>query len=726
MNSLSRKLVAVAVAALCMASLSAQTGKLSLENIFKSRTFSSKGFYGMNSLADGKHYTRLENDTLNIYSYQTGQKSGWMAAGSQMVTKANDTLEFYNFTLSSNEKKMLIATDTEPIYRHSEQSEFYVWDLSTKQLTQLSTKGKQRLADFSPDASKVAFVRDNNLFITNLKTGDEQQITTDGLDRNIINGTCDWVYEEEFSFTKAFHWSPDGTKIAFLRFDESKVKEYWLTLYGELYPTQHKYKYPKAGEDNSLVSVHVVDLATGKTTLMDVGENTDQYIPRIAWSNQPGKLAIQRLNRLQNKLELLLADASTGRSEVVYTDENKAWVEITDDLTFIPGTDQFVITSERDGFNHIYLGDAKGNLQQLTKGNWDVVSIKGYDAKRQLVWFDAAINGAVNRDVCHVSMKGKITTVTNKRGWNTANFSSTYDYFVHTWSDANTPPVVTVADYKGKPLRLLEDNAELKEKIKSYGLRKRELFTLTTSIGVTLNGWMIKPDQYDPQKKYPVLMYVYGGPGSQTVQNSWERGQLWYQLMAQEGIVVVSVDNRGTGFRGDEFKKLTYKQLGKYETEDQIEAARWLIKEGIADPQRIGIFGWSYGGYMSSLCMTKGADVFTTGIAVAPVTNWRYYDNIYTERFMRTPQENPSGYDDNSPINHAEKLKGNYLLIHGTADDNVHCQNAFDLFTALVAANRKFDSEFYPNSNHGIYTGKNTSFHLYSRMTDFIFKHLKP
>lgn len=713
------------VALLLMIQLTAQTERLSLETIFKSRVFSTKGVYGINSLADGKHFTRLENDTLNIYSYQTGQKNGWMATGNQMVTKSNDTLDLSEFWLSQNEKKILVATATESIYRHSEQSEFYVWDIETKTLKQLSNKGKQRLADFSPDGSMVAFVRDNNLFVTNLTTENELQFTADGLDRNIINGTCDWVYEEEFSFTKAFHWSPDGTKIAFLRFDESKVKEFWLTMYGELYPTQQKYKYPKAGEDNSIVSVHVYDLATGKTTRMNVGENPDQYIPRIAWSNQPGKLAIQRLNRLQNKLELLLADASTGHSDVIYTDENKAWVEITDDLIFIPDTDQFVITSERDGFNHIFLGDTKGNLKQLTQGNWDVVSIKGYDTKRQLVWFDAAINGAMNRDVCHVSTKGKTTTVTKKTGWNTADFSSTFDYFIHTWSDANTPPQVAVADFKGKALRVLETNSALHEKMKKYGLRKRELFSLTTSTGVTLNGWMIKPDGFDAQKRYPVLMYVYGGPGSQTVKNSWDRGQLWYQLMAQEGIVVVSVDNRGTGFRGDEFKKLTYKQLGKYETEDQTEAARWLIKEGIADPQRIGIFGWSYGGYMSSLCMTKGADVFSTGIAVAPVTNWRYYDNIYTERFMRTPQENPSGYDDNSPINHVEKLKGNYLLIHGTADDNVHCQNAFDLFTALVAANRKFDSEFYPNSNHGIYTGKNTTFHLYSRMTDFLFKHLK-
>ncbi|HAQ65402.1 MAG TPA: S9 family peptidase, partial [Bacteroidales bacterium] len=546
--------------------LSAQSQKLSVESIFKTRAFSTKGVSGISPLTDGTHYARLQNDTLVAYSYKTGQRNGWLATGKEMITSSGDTLPLHSYILSSDEKKMLIPAETESIYRHSTQSEFYIWDRTTRKLSRLTENGKQRLADFSPDGSKVAFVRHNNLFIRDLFSNTEKAITTDGLENSIINGTTDWVYEEEFGFTKGFHWSPDGSKIAWLRFDESAVPEYWLTMYGDLYPSNQKYKYPKAGEANSIVTVHVFDLASGKTTKIDAGDISDQYIPRMQWTNQKGQLAIQRLNRLQNKLELLLADASTGISKVVYTDENKAYVQITDDLTFLSGTDQFVITSERDGFNHIYLCDSKGSVQQLTRGEWDVVSVKGFDPVRQLIWFDAAINGAVNRDICHVNLKGKTTTVTDHRGWNIADFNSDFSFFILNWSDINNPPVISVKDWKGKTIRILEDNARLREQMKVYALRKRELFTMKTTGGTELNGWMIKPEGYDATKQYPVLMYVYGGPGSQTVKNSWDRGQLWYQYLAQEGILVVSVDNRGTGFRGNDFKKMTYLQLGKYET----------------------------------------------------------------------------------------------------------------------------------------------------------------
>ncbi len=705
--------------------ISAQSQDLSLESIFKTRSLTTKGVSGISPMSDGKRYTRLLNDTLVVFSYKTGKRNGWLATGKEMITSSGDTLSLRSYTLSPDEKKMIIPTMTESIYRHSTQSEFYIWDCTARRLTRLSENGKQRLAEFSPDGNKVAFVRNNNLFVRDLISNTESAITTDGVDNSIINGTTDWVYEEEFGFTKGFYWSPDGTKIAWLRFDETAVPEFLLTIYGDLYPSNQKYKYPKAGENNSIVSVHVYDMTSGIVTTIEVGDNPDQYIPRIQWSNQKGQLAVQRLNRLQNKLELLLADVTSGKSKVIFTDENSAYVQITNDLTFVPGTDQFLLTSERDGFNHIYLGDSKGNLHQLTKGEWDVAGIKGFDPVRRLVWFDAAIYGPVNRDICHVNLEGKIEVITDQRGWNTSDFNSDFSYFIHNWSDMNNPPVISVKDRDGKTIRILEDNADLKEKIELYKLRNREQFSMKTAEGIELNGWMIKPDGFDRSKQYPVLMYVYGGPGSQTVRNSWDRGQLWYQYLAREGILVVSVDNRGTGFRGNDFKKMTYLQLGKYETEDQIEVAKWLLKEGYAQPGKIGIFGWSYGGYMSSLCMTRGAEVFNTGIAVAPVTNWRYYDNIYTERFMRTPQENPSGYDDNSPINHVDKLRGNFLLIHGMADDNVHFQNSVDLVTALVNADKDFDSEFYPNSNHGIYTGRNTTFHLYRRMTNFLIKHLK-
>nr|HML85157.1 S9 family peptidase [Bacteroidales bacterium] len=673
-------------------SLSAQreSRKLSPEILFKDRYLASKGVYGILPLKDGEHYTRLQNDTLFIYSYKTGQKNGYLVTGSNIITEKGDTLELSDFSFSDDQKKMLIAVNSEAIYRHSSISDYYVYDLDSKKVTAVSDAGKQRLVSFSPDGSKVAFVRNNNLFIKDLISLTETPVTTDGLNNSIIYGTTDWVYEEEFAITQGFWWSKDGSKLAYYRFDESKVKEFSFPEYGSLYPSNYTYKYPKAGEDNSIVSVHIYNLNDKKSIAVDLGSETDQYIPRVQWSNIPNQLSVFRMNRLQNKLEILLADANTGASKVVFTETNPCYIEITDDMTWLPQPGEFLITSERDGYNHIYLCNINGTVKQLTTGKWDVESISGFDLNRNLIWFSAANHGPYNRDICTVDLKGKMKTVTENEGWNKAEFSTGFNYFIHTWSDMNNPPVITIRNDKGKGLRIIEDNARLRERLKEFNLRKRELFSFKTEEGVELNGWMIKPDNFDKNKRYPVLVYLYGGPGSQTVRNNWEGGQLWYQYMAQEGILVVSVDNRGTGFRGEEFKKITYKQLGKYETEDQIATAKWLIKEGYADPAKIGIFGWSYGGYMSTLCMTKGADYFSTGIAVAPVTNWRYYDNIYTERFMQKPQDNPAGYDDNSPISHVSKLKGNYLLIHGSSDDNVHFQNTMDLTTALVAANKQF------------------------------------
>jgi dipeptidyl-peptidase-4 len=430
---------------------------------------------------------------------------------------------------------------------------------------------------------------------------------------------------------------------------------------------------------------------------------------------------------LQNKLEILLNNVKTGNSRVLYTEENKYYIDDSnyDNLIFFNDNIHFLFTSEKDGFNHIYLYNMDGELvRQLTKGNWDVTNLLGFDEKKQLVFYISAEVSPLDRDLYAVRLDGYKTRLSQKQGTNSASFSSTYKYYVNTYSDANTPPYITVNKANGKQIRVLKDNDALIERLKEYGYSKKDFFSFNTSEGVELNGWRILPGNFDPTKKYPVLMYVYGGPGSQTVRNIWGRGSLWYQMLAQKGIMIVSVDNRGTGARGEEFKKMTYLQLGKYETIDLIEAAKYLGTLNYVDPARIGIFGWSYGAYMSTLCLTKGADFFSLGIAVAPVTNWRYYDNIYTERFMRTPQENPEGYDDNSPINHVDKLKGKYLLIHGMADDNVHHQNSIDLITALVNANKQFEMQLYPNKNHGIYGG-NTTMHLYKRMTDFLLENLK-
>lgn len=727
-----KKYFLLLAAALFAINLSAQDEpkRLSLELIMQTRELAPSGIRGLRSLNDGERFTQLRPDSINAYSYKTGELVEVIVTAQELIPQRDTVpIQMGSYSFSTDESKMLFATNTEPIYRRSSRSDYWVFDRDTRQLMQLSPNGKQRLADFSPDGEMVAFVRENNIYLKNLTSGDERQITHDGKDRYIINGTTDWVYEEEFAITKGFHWSPDGKKIAFMRFDESEVKEWWLTIYGELYPEHHRYKYPKAGEDNSVVTIHVYDLETGVTTTMDVGEETDQYIPRIQWTADPQTLAILRLNRLQNKLEILLSDASTGESKVIYTEENKYYIEDGnfDDFIFLANSREFILRSEKDGFNHIYLYDTDGRqVNQITRGEWDVTALLGVDEKNKRVYYQSAEVSPLDRNIYSIGFGGRgKRTLTPDKGWNNARFSADYSYFINTWSDAATPPVYTVnSGRNGKLVRELVNNNDLTEKRREYGMSPREFFTITTSEGVELNAWRIMPPDFDPGKKYPVLFDIYSGPGSQTVRNNYGGGDLWSHYLAQEGVIVVSVDNRGTGARGEEFKKMTYLQLGKYETIDLIESAKFMAEQPYVDENRIGIFGWSYGGYVSTLCITKGADIFDLAIAVAPVTNWRFYDNIYTERYMRTPQENPDGYDDNSPINHLDKLEGKYLLVHGMADDNVHPENTYDLITALVDADKQFELMLYPNSNHGIYTGRNTRFHLFSKMTDFIMRNL--
>jgi dipeptidyl-peptidase-4 len=708
--------------------LISQTKEITLKDIFGSRQFYPKGVYGLNPMKDGNTYSVQESDSINVYSYEKGDYLKTLAIGKDMIPEGDTTpLPLSGYTFSQDEKKLLIATGTDYIYRYSSASEYYIWDIIQKKLKRLSYGGKQRLADFSPDASKIAFVRDNNLIMTDLVTNIEVQVTHDGKQNEIINGTTDWVYEEEFAITKGFEWSPDGNRIAFYRFDESKVPEFTMTEWGELYPTQTKFKYPKAGEVNSLVTVQVYDVPTQQIIQVDLGPETDQYIPRIIWTKDPGKLIVLRLNRLQNQLDILLADAATGQSELVYREENQYYIEESnfDHFIFIDNN-RYLMTSERSGYYHIYLNtlDRSTKFSQLTSGNWDMTDLYGYDEASGLVWFAAATSSPINRELWTVDLKGNMKQVSKEEGTHRPQFSSNFKYYIDNFSDANTPAVYTVNKPNGKVIRTIEDNQALRRTMEDYKFSKKEFFTFTTSEGIELNGWKILPPGFDPNKKYPVFMTVYGGPNSQTVTNSYSPVDFtWYQMLAQKGYIIASVDNRGTGARGQEFKKMTYLQLGKYETIDQIEAARYFASQSYVDSARIGIWGWSYGGFMSTLCITKGADVFSVAIAVAPVTNWRYYDNIYTERFMRKPQDNASGYDDNSPINHADKLKGKYLVIHGTGDDNVHVQNTMDLITALNKANKQYSMFLYPNKNHGIYGG-NTRMHLYTLMTNFILENL--
>jgi dipeptidyl-peptidase 4 len=694
--------------------------EITLEDVWLSPKFYPNFIDEIRSMNDGEHYCTLESNKIVKYKYKNANEVGVI-----YDAKEND-IKISDYQFSADETKILLATNMESIYRHSTIAEFYIWDINTKELTALSKNGEQRLAEFSPNGEKVAFVRDNNIFIVDLNTMEEKQITTDGKDDHIIYGTMDWVYEEEFGFTKGFYWSPEGDKIAYYKLDESNVKEFTMIFYGDLYPEKYDYKYPKAGEDNSIVNVFIYNLDADKHLKVDIGEETDIYIPRIKWTNSNEILAVQRMNRLQNKLEILLADATNGSTEVIYNETNKYYIDITDNWHFLNNGKEFVITSEQDGYNHIYTYNMKGEMvKQLTKGGWDVMEILGIDEDNNNIYYISAESSPINRDVSSVCLSGdKKKTLSTKEGHNSAEFSANYQYYINTFSDANTPMVFTINNNQGKELHTIEDNATVKENLEKHGFTPMEFFTFNTSEDIELNGWMIKPADFDKDKEYPVFMYVYGGPGAQTVENSWGWfNYSWHQMLAQNGYIVVSVDGRGTGARGEEFKKCTYQELGNLETIDMIETAKYLGGLEYVDKERIGIWGWSYGGYMTTLCMTKGADYFSTGIAVAPVTNWRYYDNIYTERFMRTPQENANGYDDNSPINHVKKLKGNYLLVHGTGDDNVHVQNSYDLVSALVNANKQFEMQFYPNKNHSIYGGY-TRYHLYKRMTEFIYENL--
>lgn len=713
-------------------SVIAQTKKqITLEDIFKKGTFASKSVRGLRSMNDGKTYlsiatdekTRLRYVAKNNYS--DGKLNTILYKESDLVYKG-DTLPV-SIEFSADESKVLIPVGEEQIYRRSAKANYFVFDLKTKKITEVSGRGKQLFANFSPDGSKVGFVRDNNLFVKDLASGTELQLTSDGKNNEIINGRCDWVYEEEFSFAQAFFWSPDGKTIAFYKFNEKEVPEYSMSMFEGLYPTEYKYKYPKAGEKNSVVSIHTYNLENNHTQTVNIGSEKDQYIPRIRWTQDANTLCVLRMNRHQNKLDYLFANAQSGESRLVMTEEDKYYVDIEkEQLTFLADGKHFINMSERDGFNHIYLYDLNGKLiKQITKGNWEVTDFYGIDQKKGLIYYQAAETSPSQREVYVIGLNGK-----NKRkistlsGMNSATFSTDFSYYILSHQNAKSPLNVSLHTNNGQLVRNLEDNAKAKNIASEYQISPTEFFSFTTSEGIRLNGYMIKPANFDPNKKYPVFMYVYGGPGSQNVSDSWGGSRnMWFNYLAQQGYIVACVDNRGTGFRGAEFKKMTYLNLGKYETVDQIETAKWFANQPYVDGKRIGIWGWSYGGYMSSLCITKGADVYKMAIAVAPVTTWRFYDSIYTERYLRTPQENPEGYDINSPINFADKMKGKFLLIHGTGDDNVHFQNSVMFTESLVQANKDFEQAYYPNKNHGI-SGGNTTIQLYRKMTNFVLNNL--
>ena len=705
--------------------------EITVEKIWKSHLFYPQHVQGFKSLNQGDYYTVINPSGIDKYSFETGEKVATLLSNETLLLMSGKKIsisDIDDYAFDITEKKLLIAIKKEHVFRRSTKAIYHLINLRTGTMEALDREDddKQSFATFSNDGKHVAYVKNNNLFVKDLANNYITQITSDGEENFIKNGIADWVYEEELGLSKAFEWSPDGSKIAFLRFDESNVEEFSMTMYGDLYPDEFKYKYPKAGEELSLVDVFVYDLKTQKKMKIEMGPVKNYYTPRIYWLSNSIDLIAVKSNRHQNHFALIKYNTLNRQQAVIYSEENSTWISILDTYYFLEDNQSMIITSEQNGFNHIYKVTFGGEAKPLTAGNWEVAEICAIDYQKRLIYYLSNESAPLNRDLYVIDFEGqKKKLLSNGKGWNRISFNANANYFLKNYSDNQTPPVYSICKSNGKELRILQDNKELRNAVKEYGFVPKEMFSFTTDEGILLNGWMIKPPKFNPAKQYPVLMYVYGGPGSQEVNNSWFRGQdlAWYQMLAQKGYIVACVDGRGTSGRGVAFKNIIYKQMGNLETIDQIAAAKYLKTLPFVDVNRVGIWGWSFGGYLSTLAICKGEGIFKMAIAVAPVTNWRYYDNIYTERFLQTPQENPSGYDDNSPIFHADKLKGAYLLVHGMADDNVHFQNSVDMVTALIENEKQFEQFFYPNMNHFINHGT-ARYHLYTKLTDFVLKNL--
>ncbi len=709
--------------------------KLTIEDVVIKRTYGQKSVFGLASLNDGLNYTTLENMGKEIvkYSYKTGEK---VATLLDISALKNDSVKFVtDYQFSSDESKVLLMTDRKPIYRRSFTANYFIYNFVTKELSRLSGGGEQQLATFSPDGERIAFVRKNNLFVKSLRFGTERQITTDGEFNKIINGAPDWVYEEEFEFNRGFEWSPDSKQLAYMKFNEERVSIYHMPMYkglapehkeNKIYPGEYSFKYPKAGEKNSIVNIVVYDIKSGHNILMDTGKETDIYLPKIAWTNSGSDLGIFRMNRLQNKAELLFANPNTGDTRLIYTEKNSRYLEtdFLDNFQFLQDNKSFIVLSEQNGYKHLYLYDMRGvKVKQLTEGDFDVIKFYGYDPVRMFFYYQAAAVVPMQREVYGVSLdKKKKVMLSTQPGTNNVDFSKGFKYFVNTWSNATTPNLVTLHDISGKQIRVLEDNASLKGKLAAMQLPQKEFFKFKTSEGIELNGWMIKPVPFNPETKYPVLMTQYSGPNSQQVLDQFSVS--WDTYIAQQGYLMVCVDPRGTGARGEEFRKCTYGQLGNLESTDQVETARYLSQQPYVDAKKIGIWGWSYGGFISAMTLCKGGDLIRTSIAVAPVISHYFYDTVYTERYMGMPDQNAQGYDQNSPIALVKGIKGKLLLVAGTADDNVHYQNTIEFAEALVQSGVQFRMMSYNNRNHGI-RGGNTTMHLYTMFDEFLKENLK-
>jgi len=724
---------------LCLCVLLGQAQQVTIQEV-ATGAYRMEGIYGIKPMNDGEHYTQISRDGKKIvkYSFKTGQEVGTVF---DVETARDCTLRsFDDYIMSPDETKILIQTETKPIYRRSFTAVYYIFNVRNNTLEPLSDGGPQQVPLFSPDGNQIAFVRDNNLYLVKLLFGNsESQVTKDGKFNHVLNGIPDWVYEEEFGFNRAFDFNADGTMLAYIRFDESHVPMYSFPWYKGLkpsldeytvYPGAYEYKYPMPGVDNSKVTVHTFDIKSKVTRQMDLPLDADGYIPRIHFTDNPDVLAISTLNRHQNRFDLYFANPKSTLCKLVVRDEAEQYIkeETYGNLTFYP--ENFVMMSERDGYNHLYLYSAGGNLiKQITKGQFEVKSFLGWDKKTNTYYYTSNEGSPLRTAVYKIDGKGRKTKLSTQEGTNRAIFSKSMKYYINTFTNLTTPQIITINDHTGKTLTTLVDNQKLVQKVAKLNMPSKEFFTFTTSDGVELNGWMMKPANFDPNKKYPVIMHQYSGPGSQQVIDRWNIGSrsdggMFEAYMADRGFISVCVDGRGTGGRGAAFEKCTYLNLGVKEARDQVETALYLGTLPYVDAQNIGIWGWSFGGYCTLMAMSEGTPVFKAGVAVAAPSDWRFYDTVYTERFMRTPKENMEGYEASSAMNRADKLHGELLLMHGTADDNVHLRNASEYSEALVQADKQFDMHIYTNRNHGI-RGGNTTKHLLTRVINHFIEHLK-
>lgn len=719
---------------LCLPGVVKGQKTLELKDVISGQ-FSPENIQGVTPMPDGEHYAQMNAERTQIikYSFRTGEKVEVLFDVS--LARECDFKHFDSYQFSPDGQKLLIAIQTTPIYRRSYTAVHYLYSLKRNSngvttgnaVEKLSDGGPQQAPVFSPDGTMIAFVRDNNIFLVKTLYGNsESQVTEDGKRNAIINGIPDWVYEEEFSFNRALEFSADNTMIAFIRFDESEVPSYSFPLFSgsaptyeafKDYPGEYVYKYPKAGYPNSKVEVRTYDIKSRVTRTMKLPLDADGYIPRIRFTKDPNKLAVMTLNRHQNRFDLYFADPRSTTCKLILRDESPYYIKesVFDNIRFYQ--DNFSLISERDGFSHLYWYSMGGNLEKkVTNGNYEVKSFMGYDEEDGSFYYTSNEGSPLRTAVYRVDKKGKKSKLSQQDGVNTPLFSSTLKYYMNKLTNLTTPLLITLNDNNGKILKTLVDNKALKQKLAEYLIPQKEFFTFETTDGVALNGWMMKPVNFDASKKYPVLMYQYSGPGSQEVLDAW--GISWETYMASIGYVVVCVDGRGTGGRGEAFEKCTYLKIGVKEARDQVETALYLGKLPYVDKNRIGIWGWSYGGYMTLMSMSEGTPVFKAGVAVAAPTDWRFYDTVYTERFMRTPKENAEGYQEASALTRAGNLQGKLLLVHGMADDNVHYQNCVEYTERLVQLGKQFDMQIYTNRNHGIYGG-NTRLHLYTRLTNF-------